>query len=112
MPLIELAALYGWLPPESRTKSAQAGDMDDRRWSDRDWMTAAQVGLLQLLVQISWVGMRIEKQPPKFAPVRTPVTRAEYEREQAQEAEFQARVQALRKYSPTANRRPDPSAAP
>ncbi|TDD37897.1 hypothetical protein E1287_07520 [Actinomadura sp. KC06] len=103
MPLIELASYYGWLPEESATKAAQAGDEKGRRWSEREWMQAAQITYLQTVIQVLWVGLRLKGRPPKTAPVRAPVyARPEpTPEEQAKQAAHLARVAALRKYSPS-----------
>lgn len=103
IPLIELAAYYGWLPDESATKAAQAGDQAGRRWSEREWMAAAQITYLQTLYQILWVGLRLKGRPPKPGPVKTPAyARPESTgHEQQRAAEHLARVAQLRKYSPT-----------
>jgi hypothetical protein len=102
MPLIELAALYGWLPPESRTKTAQAGDRADRRWSEREWLQAAQVTYMQAMVRILWVGMRIKGKPPEFKAVNSPGSERELTpAEQEKRREHQARVAQLRRYSPS-----------
>lgn len=103
MPLIELAAYYGWLPEESATKAAQAGDEHGRRWSEREWMLAAQITYLQSIIQILWVGLRIKGRPPQVTPVKAPVyARPEpTAEEQKKQQEHLARVAALRKYSPT-----------
>ncbi|MCP9947280.1 hypothetical protein [Actinomadura madurae] len=103
MPLIEVAAYYGWLPEESATKSAQAGDKAGRRWSEQEWMQAAQITYLQTIISILWVGQRLKGRPPKSAPVSVPV----YARpdptpeEKAKQDAHLARVAALRKYSPS-----------
>lgn len=102
MPLIELAALYGWLPPESRTKSAQAGDTTQLRWSQSDWMHATTITYLQSMVRILWVGLQLKGQPPEFTPIKTPaVDRTPTPQEVERRAAHQARVAQLRKYSPT-----------
>ncbi|MFE9099843.1 hypothetical protein [Actinomadura geliboluensis] len=102
IPLIEAAAYYGWLPEESAAKSAQAGDKAGRRWSERDWMAAAQVTYLQTVIQILWVGLRLQGRAPKTTPVNAPT----YDRpaptgeEKRKQDQHLARVAALRKYSP------------
>lgn len=103
IPLIELAAFYGWLPEESATRAAQAGDDKGRRWAEREWLAAAQVTYLQTVLQILWVGLRLKGNPPKMAPVNTPAyTRpAPTKEEKKKQDEFRARVAALRKYSPS-----------
>lgn len=109
IPLIELAAYYQWLPEESATKAAQAGDKAARRWSEQDWMVALQVTYTRLMLQVLWIGLRLKGSPPKTAPVKTP----EYHRpqkakaDQKKQAEHLARVRSLRRFAP-----PPPSPTP
>ncbi|NEA22587.1 hypothetical protein [Actinomadura bangladeshensis] len=102
-PLIELAALYDWLPEDSATKAAQAGDEKGRRWGEQEWMLAAQITYLQTVVSILWVGLQLKGRPPKFTPVQTPVyTRpVPTAEEKAKQDAHLARVAALRKFSPS-----------
>lgn len=103
IPLIELAAYYGWLPENSATKAAQAGDTQGRRWSEAEWLAAAQVTYLQTVLQVLWVGLRIKGSPPKVTPVKTPsyAQREPTAAEKAKQSAHLARVAALRKYSPS-----------
>lgn len=104
IPLIELAAYYGWLPPESQTRTALAGDLQDRRWTERDWMQATEITYLQTLMRIMWIGLRIQGKPPKTSPIETPKTARDAAADKAAEGRQRthlARVAQLRKYSPT-----------
>ncbi|MFV2172345.1 hypothetical protein ACFHW2_11815 [Actinomadura sp. LOL_016] len=111
VPLIELAAYYEWLPEESATKAAQAGDSAGRRWSEADWMRAANLTYLQTLIKVAWVGHRLKGNAPDYKPVSTPV----YDRppptpeQEQRQAEHLQRVAALRRFSPA---HADPPAEP
>ncbi|MGI5201626.1 hypothetical protein ACQEU6_08600 [Spirillospora sp. CA-108201] len=98
IPLIELYGMWEWLPATSAVKTRLAGIVDDRRWSDGEWMQAAQTTYLQTLLQVAWVGFRLTGDVPTFSPVRTPRTREDVaaERLAAAAAAEAERVQAAR----------------
>lgn len=82
--------------------------MDDKRWTDADWMLAAQQQLLQLLIRIQWAGLGIKGDVPPMSPISIPRTAADKVREEAEaeeqrrrKAAHKARVMALRRFSPT-----------
>jgi hypothetical protein len=66
-------------------------------------MAAAHTTYLQLLIAVTWTGLRLEGSPPTFRPVNTPRTPADVEREKEEaEAErvYAARVASLRRFAP------------
>jgi hypothetical protein len=71
MSWLELLCLVEGLPADSATKAALAGDTEQRRWTDRDWMAAYATNLLQILIRIQWAGHGI-KGSPDLRPVDVP----------------------------------------
>lgn len=98
MPLIELQALFDWLPAESKTKTLQTGVTSGHRWSDSDWMAGQQLLMMQTLVRLGWMG----SDPPKFGRIAFPSyeTPAEKAAKEQQQAEYDTKVADLRQYRP------------
>lgn len=68
----ELRDLVDALPEDSATKAAMAGDVEGRRWSQADYLQAAQYNALILLVRLAWVGWQVKGTPPDLKAVEPP----------------------------------------
>lgn len=103
MSWLELKLLVDWLPQDSRTKAALAGDTADRRWSEDRWMQATQISLLQALFRLLWITGHMQGDPPEMKPPNVP----ELVDEAAEEQEIAVKRQGLeylQRLKPQANK--------
>ncbi|WP_328981776.1 hypothetical protein OG258_19980 [Streptomyces mirabilis] len=94
---LELWEFFQWLPTESMTRSAMAGDHTRRRWTERDHMIATGLTLqhLQFLTLLQVNGAKGSALPKLFEwdrpDLRTPEQLAEDEAREARQAAIRAR---------------------
>ena len=68
----ELRDLVDALPEDSATKAAVAGDVEGRRWSQANYLQAAQYNALIVLIRLAWTGWQFKGTAPELKPIQPP----------------------------------------
>ena len=68
----ELRDLVDALPEDSATKAASAGDVEGRRWSQANYLQAAQYNALIVLIRLAWTGWQFKGTAPELKPIQPP----------------------------------------
>ncbi|WP_448319228.1 hypothetical protein [Streptomyces sp. CO7] len=96
MTWLELWEFVQALPHDAMTKAVAAGDHGLRRWTETDYLLRGVHDHLQYLVQVSWVGHRLQGKPPDFVSWPLPDLRSPEEIEEEQRTALERSTKARR----------------
>ncbi|MFF3558974.1 hypothetical protein ACFYXS_02880 [Streptomyces sp. NPDC002574] len=97
MSWLELWEFVLALPSDSMTMAAQSNDLARRRWTERDYMQASSLSLMQQMIQILWAS-HLQGRPPRSSPWPLPDLRslAQIEADEALDRLMRTYLQATR----------------
>jgi hypothetical protein len=95
----ELRDLVDAMPEDSATKAAEAGDVDDRRWTQDTYLHAASYNALLLMIRILWIA-HLKGNPPDMDSIDAPARDIDDRQTELEAAGVAYSEALLNQYSP------------